>query len=240
MRLDTYDRFARNMPLLNTPSQPTVHQLPRWKRALVWPLAFVVRLWTGSLRLEMPDEDRRVITSVEEPTLFILWHNRLFMAAEISHRFRAGRPLYSLISASRDGSWLEAYFQMTGLRAVRGSSSRRGREAATALVSHLRSGKDAGITPDGPRGPIYELKAGGLVVARAGRCRVVLVGADFESAWRLPSWDGFYLPRPFSTVHLRFTEVDVSEPQDRDEAASVLAGRLRAINPDRKALPTRR
>ena len=30
----------------------------------------------------------------------------------------------------------------------------------------LRAGCDAGITPDGPRGPVYEMKAGALVVAR--------------------------------------------------------------------------
>lgn len=193
-----------------------------------------------SLRLETPQADLAVINSVAEPTLFILWHNRLFLAAEVARRHREGRRLYSLISASKDGSWLEAYFSMAGLHAVRGSSSRNGREAATALVNCLRAGNDVGITPDGPRGPVYEMKPGAVIVARATRQRVVLVGMDFESSLRLSSWDGFHLPRPFSRVHMRYVVLDAASLGDRDEAAADIGRRLAAINPDRRPIPPRR
>jgi lysophospholipid acyltransferase (LPLAT)-like uncharacterized protein len=99
---------------------------------------------------------------------------------------------------------------------VRGSSSRLGREAAKALVDVMRAGDDVGITPDGPRGPVYEMKPGALIVARRAQAAVVLVGMDFESSWRLPSWDGFHLsrsPSPASTC-ARFEElVDPSRPR---------------------------
>jgi lysophospholipid acyltransferase (LPLAT)-like uncharacterized protein len=198
-----------------------------------------VRLWGSTVRFEIPQEDRLVISSAGRPTIFVLWHNRLFLVAEIVRRFRGGHRVHGLVSASKDGAWLAAYYSVAGLGAVRGSSSRLGREAATALVGTLRGGHDIGITPDGPRGPVYEMKPGAMIVARRAQARVILIGIDFESSWRLPSWDGFHLPRPFSRVHMRFVELGAEEIQRRGEDVDDLGGRLLAINPDRKTAPVR-
>jgi hypothetical protein len=225
---------------LNTPPERHLHRLALWRRAAVWPLAVVSRLWSSTLRISISAEDLRSVNQAGQPTLYILWHNRLFVAPEMVRRFRVGRPIYALISASRDGAWLSAYFSFAGLKAVRGSSSRLGREAATALVEELRAGNDVGITPDGPRGPAYELKPGALIVARRARTRVMLIGLDFESSWRLPSWDGFHLPKPFSRVHMRCVAVGSDLLRDRGEAARELGARLAEINPDRKPAPVRR
>jgi lysophospholipid acyltransferase (LPLAT)-like uncharacterized protein len=211
-----------------------------WKRAAVWPLAAIMRLWWRTIRIEIAPGDLSVVTARDRPTLFVLWHNRLFMAADIVRRYRRGRPFYSLISASKDGSWLAAFFSAVGVQAIRGSSSRRGREAASGLVEVLRSGFDAGITPDGPRGPRYEMKPGAVVVARGTGTLVVLAGMEFESSWRLSSWDGFHLPRPFSRVHLRFVAVEPDALGDGGDAARELGRRLAAINPDRKPGPVKK
>lgn len=218
---------------LNTPSERPEIVIPLWKRAAVWPLAAIMSLWWRTIRIEIPPDDLAVVTARERPTLFVLWHNRLFMAADIVRRYRRGHPFYSLISASKDGSWLAAFFSAVGVRAIRGSSSRRGREAAGGLVDVLRSGFDAGITPDGPRGPRYEMKAGAVVIARGTKTLVVLAGMDFESSWRLSSWDGFHVPRPFSRVHLRFAAVEPEALGDGEEAARNLGRRLGQMNPDR-------
>jgi len=217
-----------------------VHRVSLWRRAAIWPVAAIIRLWWATIRVSVPEDDRRVVEFRGQPTIYVLWHNRLFMAADVVRRFRRGRPLYSLISASRDGSWLAAFFSSVGLCAVRGSSSRFGREAATALVDVLRSGFDVGITPDGPNGPVYEMKPGALIVARRARTRVVLAGMDFESSWRLASWDGFHMPRPFSRVHMRFEAVELDALDERDEAARQLGRRLVELNPDRIPAPVRR
>ena len=121
------------------------------------------------------------------------------------------------------------------MRAARGSSSRLGREAATALVDALRSGYDIGITPDGPRGPCYELKPGVVIVPRRTNAPLLLIGGDFSSAWQLGSWDRFYLPKPFSRVRLRCELVTPEQLADRDAALALLKARMDAINPDKKA-----
>jgi lysophospholipid acyltransferase (LPLAT)-like uncharacterized protein len=225
---------------LKTPPQAHVHGATLWRRIAIWPLSAFLGLWWRTIRINIPDEDRNVVALQGEPTVFILWHNRLFMAPDIVRRFRAGHPISCLVSASRDGAWLTALFSLIGMRTVRGSSSRQGREAAGGLLEALRDGHDVGITPDGPRGPCYDMKPGALVVARRSRARVVLSGFDFESSWRLGSWDGFHVPKPFSRVHMRFEVAPPGELEDRDEAALELGRRLGRLNPDRKPAPVRR
>ena len=210
-----------------------VKAISGWRQALLWPLGLLVRLWGMTLRFEASPEDLRNWTKKDEPVAIVLWHNRLFLSAEIVRRYRQGRPVYALVSASQDGAWLTAFFAAAGLRTVRGSSSRMGREAATALVDVLRAGHDVGITPDGPRGPCYELKPGALIVTRRTRTPVLIVGGEFESAWRLRSWDRFYIPRPFSRVRMRCEQITADQLNDRDAAMALLRDRLVDLNPDR-------
>jgi lysophospholipid acyltransferase (LPLAT)-like uncharacterized protein len=191
-----------------------------------------------SLRFDLTDEDRRNYMKNDVPVAIVLWHNRLFLSAEIVRRFRVGRPAYALVSASQDGAWLTAFFSLAGLRTVRGSSSRLGREAANALVDTLRAGHDIGVTPDGPRGPCYEVKPGAVIVARRTRAPLLLVGAEFDSAWQLRSWDRFYVPKPFSRVRMRCEIVPVEALADRDAAVAQLQQRLLALNPDRQTGPS--
>jgi len=209
-----------------------VHHISCWHRAVLWPFGLLLKLWGRSLRFETTSEDLRAYTKKDVPVAIVLWHNRLFLAAEIVRRYRQGRPAYALVSASKDGAWLTAFFSLAGMRTVRGSSSRLGREAATALVDVLRAGYDVGITPDGPRGPCYEAKPGGIIVARRTQAPLLLIGAEFESAWQLRSWDRFFIPRPFSRIRMRCEVVTSDQLADRDAATVAIQTRLRALNPD--------
>jgi len=212
----------------------TVYGIAGWQRALLWPFAILVRLWGMTLRFETPPEDLRNYTKRDVPVAMILWHNRLFLASEIYRRYRRPRPLYALISASKDGALLVAFFAMVGgMRAARGSSSRLGREAASALLEVQREGHDIGITPDGPRGPCYDFKPGAVIVPRRSGAPLLLVGGEYTAAWRLKSWDRFYLPLPFSRVRMRCELIENRELADRDAAVVRIQARLLAINPDR-------
>ena len=239
-------RVSVKTTLLNEPTttlpvpnaSTAVHELSIWRPLLLWPFGLLLKLWGLTLRFELTSEDLANYTKKDEPVAIVLWHNRLFLAAEIVRRFRRGRPVYALVSASQDGAWLTAFFSLAGLRAVRGSSSRLGREAATALVEVMRAGFDVGITPDGPRGPCYELKPGSVIVSRRTRAPVLLVGGEFTSAWRLRSWDRFYVPKPFSRVRMRCEVLTSDQFADREAGLAKMRARLLALNADpEKTLP---
>lgn len=215
---------------MTSASQP--HRIQGWRRLVLWPLGAFVQIWGSTLRLDIDPEEKRLFERRDRPVAFVLWHNRLFLVAEFYRRYRGGRPVYGLVSSSRDGAWLEAFFSHVGMRAVRGSSSKGGREAVGALVGVLRAGHDVGITPDGPRGPCYDFKPGALVVTRETQTPILLVGAEYYSAWRLGSWDRFYLPKPFSRVRVRCVLAPAGPEDDREGTARAVAARLLELNPD--------
>lgn len=218
---------------LGTALAPTVHGISGWRRIILWPLGLFLRIWGATLRFETSAETERWLRKIDEPVAFVLWHNRLFLVSEVFRRYREGKPVYGLVSASRDGAWLAAFFSVVGIRSVRGSSSRLGREAVMGLVDVIRAGNDIGITPDGPRGPLYDFKPGALIVARRTRASILLLGGAYESAWQLRSWDKFYLPKPFSRVRISCTRIAPEELKDRDVAADALRRRLLKMSPDR-------
>ena len=199
---------------------------------LLMPVGWLVQTWGATLRFDVSPEALANLTKTDEAVAFVLWHNRLFLTPEVFRRYRQGRPVFGLVSASKDGAWLDALYSIVGMRTIRGSSSRLGREAVTALVAVMRAGNDIGITPDGPRGPVYEFKAGGLIVARRAQAPILLLGVEFASAWQLKSWDRFYLPKPFSRVRITCELVKGEELGSHDDTTARLRTRLLAMNPD--------
>jgi lysophospholipid acyltransferase (LPLAT)-like uncharacterized protein len=195
-------------------------------------LAAVLRVWGRTLRFRADEVTLERLTKSDEPAAVVLWHNRLFLSAEIFRRYRTRRRVYGLVSASKDGAWLAAFYRLIGIEPVRGSSSNFGREAGRALIEVMREGHDIGITPDGPRGPMYVVEPGVLVVTRRNHAPMVLIGAEFTRAWRLKSWDRFYIPVPFSRIKMHSEILPAKTPDGTKLDAEAVRSALIAINPD--------
>ncbi len=212
--------------------KPVVHAVSGWRSLALWPVGMLLRAWTLTLRIEFSPLSRHHLGDIPQSAIFVLWHNRLFTAAEMFRRHHRKRDVYGLVSASRDGAWLEAFFSIVGIKSVRGSSHKRGREAALGLVEVLRAGYDVGITPDGPRGPLYQFKPGGLVIARRTGSPLVLLGSAYEAAWQVPSWDKFYLPHPFSRIRVAYDVIASAEIAAEHFSLEQLEQKLQTLNPD--------
>ena len=137
--------------------------------------------------------------------ILCIWHNRLLAGVLGDYRARRRRPvpLSVLTSASKDGGWLAAIARRFRMGNVRGSSSRRGAAAVLELTRHLAEGGDIAITPDGPRGPNYQLAPGLLYLAQRTGVRIVPVEIQISSYWRIGrKWDALWIPKPFSKITL--------------------------------------
>lgn len=218
---------------LQTEEASSINEVTGWRRLLLWLLSLLLRGWVRTLRFEADAETVARLSKSDEPIAFVLWHNRLFLSPEIFRRYRSKRRMYGLVSASKDGAWLAAFYRMIGLLPVRGSSSNFGREAGRALIEVMRAGNDIGITPDGPRGPLYTVEPGVLVVTRRNNAPMVLLGAEFGPAKRLRSWDRFYVPWPFTRIKLRCTVLPAKNADGTKLGADDVRAALLAINPDR-------
>ncbi|HET7537363.1 MAG TPA: DUF374 domain-containing protein, partial [Candidatus Didemnitutus sp.] len=137
---------------LQSEEPSTINEVRGWKWLLLWLLAALLRVWVRTLRFQVDAETATRLSKSDEPIAFVLWHNRLFLSPEIFRRYRSKRRMYGLVSASKDGAWLAAFYRMIGLEPVRGSSNNFGREAGRLLIELMKAGNDIGITPDGPRG----------------------------------------------------------------------------------------
>jgi lysophospholipid acyltransferase (LPLAT)-like uncharacterized protein len=162
----------------------------------------ILQLWARTLRYEIDDRPGIVGKPVNENYIGALWHNRLLIFPFVLRRFFPNRHGAALISASRDGDLLADVIHRFRFDVVRGSSSRLGASAILQLSETLASGRDVVITPDGPRGPAYELGPGIVFLAQKSGAAVVPVNMEYSSCWRLKSWDRFIVPRPFAKVRV--------------------------------------
>ena len=70
------------------------------------------------------------------------------------------------------------------------------------LIEKVEQGHDIAITPDGPRGPRYELGPGLIYLAQRARIPIIPIHAQFGKHWRLKTWDGFCIPKPFNRIDI--------------------------------------
>ena len=172
-----------------------------------WLVAFghrLLQIWARTLRFQIDDRANVVGAPPNDRYIGALWHNRLLLFPFVLKRYLPERRGAALISTSRDGAILADLIERFDFEVVRGSSSRQGASAIRQLAEVIANGKDVVITPDGPRGPAYELGQGIVFLAQQSGAAVVPVNMEYSSCWRLGSWDRFILPKPFSRVRVIF------------------------------------
>jgi len=174
-------------------------------RELIPPLiSFLVRCLAATCRLRV--EDRCGITSgrITHPVIWTFWHNRIIGVTLAKARDCRHRSGAALSSPSKDGAIVAGVMARFGIGSVRGSSSRRGAGAVRELVKVIEDGGDVAMTPDGPRGPVYRLAPGVIKLAQVTGAPVMPVFVRYSRAWKLKTWDGFRIPKPFSTIEVCF------------------------------------
>lgn len=178
---------------------------PRMRERLLARLAvFTLRLLFATLRMRLDDRARFTTDPPPFPAIITFWHNRILgITLCFLRRYPPGRKgVVVLTSASRDGEILARIMAAMGMGSVRGSTSRRAAPALRECRAELEGGADLAVTPDGPRGPKYQLGPGLILLAQQTGARVMPVHARFHRAITLKTWDGFRVPLPFSRVDI--------------------------------------
>jgi len=142
----------------------------------------------------------------------------------------------ALVSASRDGGVLAQLLDLFDVLPVRGSSSRRGAQALREFLTAAKSGRDLALTPDGPRGPRYEVQQGIILAAQFTGLPIIPVAWSLGWKLRLRSWDAFQVPLPFSTCRLRLGQPlrvpRTADATERDALRLALSRQLLSITQD--------
>jgi len=219
-------------PATRKPGGVVVPHRAKWRQrqaagfvsGLLRGIATTVRFETGEFPALLAQPSR-------EPVIFSIWHNRLAAALIFNQRcgkrYVGGKPMAAMVSASRDGGFLARVLELFGIEPVRGSSSRRGPQALREFATMAERGFDLVITPDGPRGPCYQVQDG--VVHTAQLTGLAVVPVSFHLNWKVRpnSWDRFQIPLPFSRCRIRVGEFIRVPREIRDEDRAALRHKLK-------------
>ncbi|MBE6378966.1 MAG: DUF374 domain-containing protein [Lentisphaerae bacterium] len=177
------------------------HKFRQIKKLPLWIYWFPATLMKLSFKLLYRFEliDPHNLASDPHSLVCITWHNRLLFIC-MSFSKQAMRNTSAVISASRDGQYLADFMKFFGVEALRGSSSRKGANAMLGAIREIESGRNVVFTPDGPRGPKYEIKSGPVAVASKTGAMLVPFVLNSSRCWKLRSWDEFQIPKPFSKL----------------------------------------
>lgn len=149
------------------------------------------------------------------------WHqHELFCSRYLLLQRARGLVPGFLISPSVDGEVPAKIAERLGARVIRGSSTRTGARALRDYYQLLvREGVSPVITPDGPTGPRYRFKPGGLLLAQLSGRPLLPMAFAASRAWQF-GWDDFVLPWPFSRIAIAVgepvmvgREVKLSDPE---------------------------
>jgi len=204
------------------------------KRFLAWLSSLLIRLIGATLRMSVEDRGAIFDQPGHPPVIVAFWHNRTALMPVFASRYCRGRTLLTFISRSQDGQFMTEVAARFGIKAVRGSSSRHG---TSAMLTAIRAAKDdrvdLAITPDGPRGPRYQIQPGLLRLAQATQRPIVAVTYQLKCKFLLNSWDRFQVPLPFSACHLTTSEpILVPKHASEAELAEIGARVAKALGGD--------
>ena len=146
--------------------------------------------------------------ALSDKCILMLWHNRLAPMEHIINQVAPPECTYgAVISNSRDGELLARivtkYPQGRTIR-IHHKAKFRG---LLEMIQFLEVPKSVLlITPDGPKGPKYKVKPGVAMAAEASGAKIVPLSWESTAYWTLNTWDQMRLPKPFSTLTVKFGE----------------------------------
>jgi lysophospholipid acyltransferase (LPLAT)-like uncharacterized protein len=196
--------------------------LPR----LVTVLSYAIFL-TCRIRFVGKDHEDQFVQAGRQ-IIFAGLHEGMMM---LPYHFRDRAGGVVMVSRSRDGDIIADTVERFGMRAVRGSSGKGGRDALEAMIDVLNAGGvSAGVIVDGPRGPALEAKMGALVLARETGLPVVPGTWWARPIFHVRSWDRTIVPLPFSRIVFAFGPALFVPPsasaEEMEEARVTLTRRL--------------
>ncbi len=178
-------------------------------------LTFIVNLVIKTYRIKIYNDDEvNKLDKSGENFISAFWHGRMLIPWYVNRKYK----IAALVSKSKDGEILTRLLKNWNYNVVRGSSHIGGKEALNIMEKTIDEGYSFAITPDGPTGPPYKMKAGAVVLAHRKSIPLLLLGTASNRNFVFNSWDKFQVPKPFSKVSVVYSEpIYVREDSSREE-----------------------
>ena len=166
-------------------------------------LFFGINILFKTLRISFIN--KKVIDELERDGnnyVLAFWHGTMLLPWYLHRK----KNFAALISKSKDGDLLGKILKRWNYNVIRGSSSVGGDVALSIMVDYAKNNNSIAITPDGPRGPAFKLKAGAIITSKKSGLPLVLLGIGFKNKKLLKSWDSFQVPFFFTKATAVFSD----------------------------------
>lgn len=133
--------------------------------------------------------------------IVVFWHGKMLPGW---YNLRKQKPV-AVVSQSKDGEILSVLLERWSYSLIRGSSSKGGKEVLNSIVKNAKN-QLVLMTPDGPRGPAKELKAGAIIASQRAKVPLTLCGISIKNKLIFRnSWDNFEFPLPFTKIIVKYS-----------------------------------
>lgn len=198
---------------------------------------------TARWQISWKDQDLQNNFDILNGAIIVFWHNQILFSLEI---FKNYKKIHALVSPHRDGRIINDVILAMRDRLgsikdtdkatiINGSTNRSPLQAVKAIMKSLQQGNKVIITPDGPRGPVYQINSSLIRIAKKCQKPIIPVACQADRFWQLRSWDKMIIPKPFAKISVIFDKkFDLSQDDEQDKVN--LAARLVELSKESKLI----
>ncbi|MCT4552078.1 MAG: DUF374 domain-containing protein [Alphaproteobacteria bacterium] len=138
----------------------------------------------------------------KKPMIFLFWHGRS-LAMPVFKKKLLKHKTYGLFSDHADGQVIADLFTLKGINTIVASTfSSKGISGLKKSLSVLKKNESIGISPDGPRGPIFNILTDSafFLSKKTGAKIIPVIGSFSNPKIFEKSWDKYMFARPFGKV----------------------------------------
>ncbi len=160
------------------------------------------------------------------PLIVAAWHGMTMMLTSYLAATQDLDRYVLIVPDDPRGAVLSVWAQQLGLAPFPISMNADSMVAARrllALIRQMRQGRILYVNPDGPYGPSHEPKKGVVYIARKAGATIIPTASFTSTGVRIPRWDRYTVPFPFSRISVVFGEpLEVSPDADPERARALV------------------
>ncbi len=148
------------------------------------------------------DPEMTKLVKNKKPFVLAFWHGDEIAVLPLIQIYST----CTMASTSKDGELMSRVLNLLGMKTSRGSSTRKGVQALKGLIKILRSGRNAAVAVDGPKGPYHKIKPGVFEISKIAKGPVFAAGVVADRKWVFhKAWNKTYVPKPFAKVIIQWS-----------------------------------
>lgn len=173
------------------------------------------------------------IQAIGRPLILAAWHGMTMMVTSYLAATQDLDRYMLIVPDDPRGAVLSVWGHRLGVGSFPISMNADSMVAARrllALIRQMRQGRVLYLNPDGPYGPSHEPKRGVVYIARKAGATIIPTASFTATGVRIPRWDRYTVPFPFSRISVVFGEpLEIPPDADPEHARALVRQRLNDV-----------